>query len=47
MINNGEGERYTVTYDPVYGYPKEIRFDRIVDAIDDEIAYTISAYRPE
>jgi hypothetical protein len=46
MINRGEGERYTVVYDQTYGYPKQISFDRIVNAIDDEVSYEILAYHP-
>ena len=35
-----------VTYDPTYGYPTEVVFDNIRNAIDDEQTYTITDYRP-
>ncbi len=35
----------TVSYDERYGYPQRISIDRIADAVDDEISYTVSDFQ--
>lgn len=35
----------TVSYDERFGYPQRISIDRIADAVDDEISYTVSDFR--
>jgi hypothetical protein len=44
-INAAEDARITAKYDPVYGFPTAITFDQILNAIDDEVSYTITNYR--
>ena len=41
---NGEADEVIVTYDPTYGFPAEINIDFIKDAIDDELALTVSNF---
>jgi hypothetical protein len=46
LILSGQADRIDVTYDPQYGFPRSIDADMVVDAIDDEVRYRISDYRP-
>ena len=46
LILSGKADRIDVTYDPRYGFPRSIDADMIVDAIDDEVSYRVSDYRP-
>jgi hypothetical protein len=39
-----EADEVVVKYDPTYGFPTEINVDFIKDAIDDELALTISNF---
>lgn len=34
-----------VSYHERYGYPERLRIDRIADAVDDEISYTVSDFQ--
>lgn len=38
---NGQADEITVTYDPTYGYPTQIFFDFIQDAVDDELTVEV------
>jgi len=40
----GDAEEVTVTYDSARGYPSEIYFDYIKDAVDDELSLTVSNF---
>lgn len=46
LIRSGEADRITVTYDPEFGYPRTLDADMILGAIDDEVRYRVSDYRP-
>ena len=46
LILSGQADRIEVSYDPVYGYPRSIDADMIVNAIDDEVHYRLTDYRP-
>lgn len=46
ILLTGEADRYTVTYDPTYGFPRQLHLDYIFHAIDDEQDYEITDYRP-
>ena len=41
---SGDADEVTVTYDPIHGFPSEIYFDYIKDAVDDELSLTISDF---
>jgi hypothetical protein len=41
---SGDADEVTVTYDPTHGFPSEIYFDYIKDAVDDELTLTVSAF---
>lgn len=41
---NGEADEVIVTYDSTYGFPAEVNIDFIKDAIDDELALTVSNF---
>jgi len=41
---NGAADEVIVTYDPTYGFPTQVNIDFIKDAIDDELALTISEF---
>ncbi|HET9910548.1 MAG TPA: DUF6174 domain-containing protein [Anaerolineales bacterium] len=41
---NGEADEVVVKYDPMYGFPTEANIDVIKDAIDDELALTVSNF---
>ncbi|MCW2502456.1 MAG: hypothetical protein JWO79_740 [Actinomycetia bacterium] len=45
-IDAAQDARITAKYDPVYGFPTQITFDQILNAIDDETSYTITNFRP-
>ncbi len=38
-------DNVTVSYDERYGYPQRISIDQFVDAVDDEISYTVSDFQ--
>ena len=40
----GEADKTTVTYDSTHGFPKEIYFDYIELAMDDELSLSISDF---
>ena len=40
----GGADEVTVTYDSVRGFPSEIYFDYIKDAVDDELSLTVSNF---
>jgi hypothetical protein len=41
---NGEADEVVVKYDPTFGFPTEVNIDFIKDAIDDELALTVSNF---
>jgi hypothetical protein len=41
---NGGADEVTVSYDATYGYPSQIDYDYIKDAIDDELSLTITSF---
>jgi len=41
---NGAADEVVVTYDPTYGFPTQANIDFVKDAIDDELALTISNF---
>ena len=41
---NGEADEVVVTYDPTYGFPTQVNIDFIKNAVDDELALTISNF---
>ncbi len=41
---NGEADEVIVKYDPTYGFPTEANIDVIKDAVDDELALTVSNF---
>ena len=41
---NGEADEVVVKYDPTYGFPTEANIDVIKDAVDDELALTVSNF---
>lgn len=41
-----KADEVIVTYDPTYGFPTKINIDYIKDAIDDELALTVSNFEP-
>lgn len=41
---SGGAEEVTVTYDPTYGFPAEIYFDFIKQAVDDELSIQVSNF---
>jgi hypothetical protein len=40
----GDADEVTVTYDSAHGFPSDIYFDYIKDAIDDELSLTVSEF---
>jgi hypothetical protein len=40
----GKADEVTVTYDPIYGFPAKVNVDFIKNAVDDELALTISNF---
>ncbi len=40
----GKADEYTATYDPTYGFPTKINVDFIKQAMDDELALTVSNF---
>ena len=40
----GDADEVTVTYDSARGFPSEIYFDYIKDAVDDELSLTVSEF---
>jgi hypothetical protein len=46
IILGGKADKFSVTYNDEYGYPESLALDQIVNAIDDEVTYRISDYRP-
>lgn len=46
MIFSGSNDRFTVTYDPTYGFPTRLDIDVETNAIDDEHTWTVNQYRP-
>jgi hypothetical protein len=40
----GKADEVIIKYDPTYGFPTEINIDFIKDAIDDELALTVSNF---
>ncbi|MCC7119115.1 MAG: hypothetical protein IT310_11360 [Anaerolineales bacterium] len=42
---NGDADEVTVTYDPTYGFPAQIFFDFIKEAIDDEVSIEVSNFQ--
>ena len=40
----GDADEVTVTYDSARGFPSEIYFDYIKDAVDDELSITVSNF---
>jgi hypothetical protein len=40
----GKADEVTVTYDPTYGFPEKVNVDFIKNAVDDELALTISNF---
>ena len=40
----GEADEVTVSYDDTYGFPEQIDIDFVKEAIDDELAMTISGF---
>lgn len=40
----GGADEVTVTYDATYGFPREIYFDFILEAADDELSITVSNF---
>jgi len=41
---NGAADEVVVTYDPTYGFPAQVNIDFIKEAIDDELALTVSEF---
>ena len=41
---NGGADEVIVTYDPTHGYPTQISYDFIKEAVDDELSLTISGF---
>lgn len=41
---NGKADEVTVTYDPTYGFPTKVNIDFIKNAVDDEVALTVSNF---
>ena len=41
-----EADDVEVTYDPTYGFPSDIKVDRIENAIDDEVYYEARDFQP-
>jgi hypothetical protein len=41
---DGAADEVTVTYDPTYGYPSQVNIDKIKEAVDDELALTVSNF---
>ena len=41
---NGDADEVTVTYDSTYGFPAEIKIDRIKEAVDDELYLNASNF---
>jgi len=41
---DGAADEVVVTYDPTYGYPVQVNIDMIKEAIDDELALTVSDF---
>ncbi len=42
---DGRAAEVTVTYDSTYGFPTKVNIDRIKNAIDDELALTVSDFQ--
>ena len=43
----GSASSVTVSYDPVLGYPAQVRVDVIANAVDDEFGWSIAAFTPD
>lgn len=41
---NGQAEEVNVTYDPAYGFPTQVNIDFVKNAVDDELALTVSNF---
>ena len=41
---SGAADEVTVTYDSTFGFPREIRFDYIKAALDDELSLSVSSF---
>jgi hypothetical protein len=41
---SGDADEVTVTYDSAHGFPSEIYFDYIKDAVDDELSLTVTEF---
>jgi hypothetical protein len=41
---NGKADEVVVTYDPTYGFPTQANIDVIKNAVDDELALTVSSF---
>jgi len=46
IIFSGRADHFTVSYDAQYGYPRSLHIDYISGAVDDEVTYKITDYRP-
>jgi hypothetical protein len=44
--SNGEADEVVVSYDAKYGFPNDVKIDRIKEAVDDELYFTISEFEP-
>lgn len=42
--SNGKADEVVVTYDPTYGFPTQANIDVIKNAVDDELALTVSNF---
>jgi len=43
---NGAADEVIVTYDATYGFPEQVNIDFVKEAIDDELALTLSGFEP-
>jgi hypothetical protein len=43
---NGDADEVTVTYDATYGFPAEVKIDKIKEATDDELYLNASNFEP-
>jgi hypothetical protein len=44
--SNGEADEVIAAYDSTYGFPNDVKIDRVKEAIDDELYFTISGFEP-
>ena len=42
----GEADEVVAAYDGTYGFPNDVKIDRIKEAIDDELYFTVSEFEP-